>query len=273
MIDTHCHLDVPRFDGDRGEVVARAAAAGVIGMLVPAIRPATWDELVAFGAEHFAAGVRLALGIHPQIIGELPPAELARGLPDALCAAISAVEDAHPGLVVAVGECGLDGGSAAPALQEQLLRAQLRAARAMHLPAIIHVLRGHDRAPAILREERVAEIGGVMHSYSGSADLVPIYRDLGLAFSFAGPVTYSGSRRPLAACRAVPDELLLAETDAPDQAPEPHRGHRSEPAMVADVLAGLALARDRPAGSLAALTTANARRVFGSWQAIIPPAS
>jgi TatD DNase family protein len=277
VIDSHCHLDVARFAGEADAVIARATAAGVTGMLVPAIRPATWPALVALGAAHFAAGVRLGLGVHPQIVPELTADELAGDLTgdltERLCAAIAAASAAHPGLVVAVGECGLDGGTAAPELQERLFRAQLRAARALRLPVIIHVVRAHDRAPLILRQERVGEHGGVMHSYSGSADLVPIYRDLGLAFSFAGPVTYPGSRRPLAACRAVPDELLLAETDAPDQAPAPHRGQRSEPAMVADVLAGLAAARGRPAAELGALTAANARRVFGSWQAIIPPAS
>jgi TatD DNase family protein len=266
MIDTHCHLDVSRFDEDRGAVIARARAAGVIGMLIPAIRPATWDALVRLGAEHATAGVRLALGLHPQIVAELPDDELARGAADALASAIAAVNAAHPGLVVAVGECGLDGGTPDPERQEAAFRAQLRAARALRLPAIIHVLRAHDRAPAILREERVAEHGGVLHSYSGGADLVPIYRALGLTFSFAGPVSYPGARRVLAACRAVPDELLLAETDAPDQAPVPHRGRRSEPAFVADVIAGLAAARGRAPAELAALTTENARRVFGSWR-------
>ncbi len=272
MIDTHCHLDVPRFDGDREDVVARATAAGVIGLLVPAIRPATWDALVDFGAAHFAAGVRIALGVHPQIVADLPADELDRALPDALCEAVAAVERAHPGLVVAIGECGLDGGCAAPEEQERLLRAQLRAARALRLPAIVHVLRAHGRAPAILRQERAGEHGAVLHSYSGGADLVPVYRDLGLCFSFAGPVSYPNSRRPVAAARVIPDELLLAETDAPDQAPAAHRGHRSEPAMVAEVLAALAAARGATPAELAALTTANARRVFGAWQATIPPA-
>lgn len=273
MIDTHCHLDVSRFDPDRRAAIERASAAGVLGMLIPAIRPATWEALVELGAEQADKGVRLALGIHPQIVAELSDDELGRGEVEALCRAISEAEAAHPGLIVAVGECGLDGGTPDPARQERVFRAQLRAARALGLPAIIHVLRAHDRAPAILREERVAELGGVMHSYSGSADLVPIYRDLGLSFSFAGPVTYPGSRKPLAACRAVPDELLLAETDAPDQAPAPHRGQRSEPAMVADVIAGLAAARGRSPAELAALTTENARRVFRSWRGSIPPAS
>jgi TatD DNase family protein len=270
VIDTHCHLDVARFDGERARAVQRATAAGVLGMLVPAIRPATWAPLRSFAAAHFAAGVRVALGIHPQIVPELSEAERERGATEALCAAIRDANARHPGLVVAVGECGLDGGTAEPAAQEALFRAQLRAARALGLPAIVHVLRAHDRAPQILREEGVQHCGGVMHSYSGGAELVPIYRDLGLGFSFAGPVTYPGSRRPVAAARAVPDELLLVETDAPDQAPAPYRGQRSEPAMVAEVIAGLAAARGRPVAEVVALTCANARRVFSSWHAIMP---
>ena len=112
---------------------------------------------------------------------------------------------------------------------------------------------------------RTGPVAGVLHSYSGGADLVPVYRDLGLAFSFAGPVTYANARRPIEAARAVPDELLLAETDAPDQAPAPHRGGRSEPAFVAAVIAGLAAARGTTAAEIAALTTRNARRIFGAW--------
>jgi TatD DNase family protein len=102
-----------------------------------------------------------------------------------------------------------------------------------------------------------------MHSYSGGAELVPVYRDLGFAFSFAGPVTYDNARRPVEAARAVPDELLLAETDAPDQAPAPHRGGRSEPAYLPHVIAGLAAARGASVEHVAALTAANARRLFG----------
>jgi TatD DNase family protein len=92
-----------------------------------------------------------------------------------------------------------------------------------------------------------------------------VYRDLGMSFSFAGPVTYDNARKPIAAARAVPAELLLAETDAPDQAPAAHRGGRSEPAFVADVVAGLAAARGVGTLEMAALTTANARRLFGDF--------
>jgi TatD DNase family protein len=257
VIDTHCHLDVAAFDADREAVLARARAAGVTGLLVPAIRPATWDALVALARRH--SMVRVALGIHPQIVPELAPDEVPADLPDALARAIEASG------AVAVGECGLDGKTGDRERQEQLFRAHIRAARAVGRPLVVHVLRAHDAAPRILREERAHEVGGVLHSYSGGADLVPVYRALGLSFSFAGPVTYDRARKPLAAARVVPDDLLLAETDAPDQAPAPYRGGRSEPAHLPAVIGGLAAARGRPAREIADLTTENARRLFGAF--------
>lgn len=221
-----------------------------MGIVVPAIRPRTWPALVALGRAH--AELRIALGIHPQIVPDLDPDEVLDA--DAIARAVTEAG------ACAIGECGLDGATGARELQEQLLRAHIRAARAIGKPLVIHVLRAHDTAPKILREERAGDVGGVMHSYSGGADLVPIYRDLGMSFSFAGPVTYPNARKPLEAARVVPDELLMAETDAPDQSP---RGGRSEPAYVTDVIAALATARGTTVEAMAALTTTNARRVFG----------
>ncbi|MCW5808879.1 MAG: TatD family hydrolase, partial [Deltaproteobacteria bacterium] len=200
---------------------------------------------------------RWAVGIHPQVVPELDAGELAadpvRQLAEASASAI------------AIGETGLDGGTGERALQEQLFRAHIRAARELRLPLVIHILRAHDAAPRILREERAADAGGILHSYSGGPELVPIYRDLGMAFSFAGPVTYPNARRPLASARAVPAELLLAETDAPDQAPAAHRGHRSEPAYVGEVIAGLAAARGQDLATVLATTIANTLRVLSHW--------
>jgi TatD DNase family protein len=254
VIDTHCHLDVPAFDTDRDEVVARAAAAGISGMLIPAIRPRTWDALRALAARHHDAGVRWAIGIHPQVVPELEADELVdleQRLADGATGAI------------AIGECGLDGNTANRELQEQIFRSHVRVARALGKPVVVHVLHAHDLAPKVLREESCA--GGVLHSYSGGADLVSVYRDLGMTFSFAGPISYPNARRPVEAARVIPPELLLVETDAPDQAPEGHRGGRSEPAFLPAVIAGLAAARGTSVEDIAALTAANARRLFASW--------
>lgn len=256
MIDSHCHLDTEAFDEDRDAVIARAGAAGVVGMLVPAIRPRTWAALGALAARHAAAGVRCAIGVHPQIVPALAPGEA--GDLEAQLAAAAAGAGA-----IAIGECGLDAATGQHDEQERIFRAQVRVARALGLPLIVHVLRAHDAAPRILKEERAA--GGVLHSYSGGAQLVPVYARLGFAFSFAGPITYPNARRPIEAARAVPAELLLAETDAPDQAAAPYRGRRSEPAQLGAVIAGLAAARGAPIDEVAAATAANAVRVLGGW--------
>ena len=226
--------------------------------MVPAIRPATWPALLALGRKEATRGVRIALGVHPQVVPDLNTDErTALAKPEEMLA--GALEGSGS---IAIGECGLDGGTADLEEQERLLRAHIRVARALGLPLLIHVLRAHDRAPRILREERVQDVGGVLHSYSGGADLVPIYAALGLHFSFAGPVAYPGSRRPVAAARAVPQELLLAETDAPDQAPPPYRGQRSEPGYVVEVVQALATARGQAWQEVADYTTVNAQRLF-----------
>lgn len=257
MIDTHCHLDLEAFDADRDAVIARATAAGVIGMLVPAVRPRTWAALREIARRHADAGVRCALGIHPQIVPELDDAELAGDLTARIVEAAANV--------AAIGECGLDGGTADHPRQEQIFSAHVRAARITQRPLIIHVLRAHDAAPRILREEGGGEVTGVLHSYSGGADLVRVYADLGLHFSFAGPVSYPNARRPVEAARAVPADRLLVETDAPDQAPAGHRGQRSEPAFLPAVIAALAKARACTPPEIAELTTRNARALFGAW--------
>ena len=194
----------------------------------------------------------LAFGAHPQVVPVLDDDEWGALGDGRLAAALAGA--------VAVGECGLDRKTGDHDAQERALRLQIAVARELRLPLLVHVLGAHDVAPRILRDAGAAAVGGILHSYSGPAELVPVYRDLGFGFSFAGPVTYRNARRPLEAARAVPDELLLAETDAPDQAPEGHRGGRCEPAMVADVIAGLAAARGVSAEAIATLTTANARR-------------
>jgi TatD DNase family protein len=261
LVDTHCHLDLDAFDRDRAEMLARARDAGVVACVIPAIRPSTWDVLADMVGRHANDGplLRIALGVHPQVVPDLTREE--RDLacdPDALTQRIAELKTRVP--VVAVGECGLDGATPHRELQEQIFAAHLAAAKMLDLPALIHVLRAHDTAPRLIRESGAR---GVLHSYSGGADLVPVYADLGLCFSLAGPVTYDNARRPLEAARAIPADRLLAETDAPDQAPAPHRGGRSEPAMVREVVAALAQARGATFAEVAALTTANATRLFG----------
>ena len=252
VIDTHCHLDVAAFDDDREAVLDRAVAAGVRRVIVPAIRPSTWQKLIAWARARSA--VAIAIGVHPQVVPALALVER-RSIDQLARAAIDAG-------AIAIGECGLDGATGDHEEQERILRLHIRAAREARLPLIVHVLRAHDAAPRILEEERAHEVGGVLHSYSGGRALVGRYVDLGFHISFAGPVSWPGARRPLEAARVVPRERLLAETDAPDQSPEPHRGGRCEPAFVVEVIAAIARARGEDPAEVAAFTSANASRLF-----------
>lgn len=256
MIDTHCHLDVPRFDADRSLVLERAWAAGVTGLVVPAIGPESWESLLDWPRRE--ARVQVGLGIHPQLLPALDPARddehLAR-LDDLL----------GRGQAIAVGECGLDGPSEAGAPMERqvrVFRAHLELARKHRLPLLVHCLRAHPHLQKVLKTEAPLPDGLLMHSYSGSHELTPFYVKHGCHFSFAGPVTFAEARKPLDSLRSVPLELLMGETDAPDQAPHPHRGQRSEPALLPLILDAMARVRGLEADGFRATTSETAAKFF-----------
>jgi TatD DNase family protein len=250
MIDTHCHLDVPRFDADRDAVLERAWAAGVRGIIVPAIGPRAWEALLDWPKRD--ARVQVGLGIHPQLIPELDAREDDKHLAD-LDALLA------QGGAIAVGECGLDAATGQLERQTVILKAHFALARKHALPMLMHVLRAHPSFLKLLREEGVPPAGLLMHSYSGSHELTPAYVKLGCHFSFAGPVTFEEARRPLDALRSVPLDRLMVETDAPDQAPHPHRGQRSEPAWLPLMIAAMDKARGE---AVRDAVTSNAERFF-----------
>jgi TatD DNase family protein len=256
VIDTHCHLDGAAFDADREEALDRARGVGVSDVVVPAVEPSGWGRLLAFAAAH--PGVHAALGIHPQALPGIDPADDDRHLAD-LEAMLGR------GGAVAVGECGLDGPTAGDGAsldrQRAVLRGHLAIARRLGLPVLLHSLRAHDAMREELERDGLPA-GGILHSFSGSADQVPGFTSLGLHFSFAGPVTYGAARKPLEAARAVPRDRLLLETDAPDQTPHPHRGSRNEPARLPLVRDAVARAIGATPAEVDALTTGNARRLL-----------
>lgn len=247
---------MPRFDVDREAVLARAFAAGVTGLIVPGVAPATWSALLEWPRRD--PRVQVGLGLHPQFLPELDEAddETSLSLLDELLGR---------GGAIAVGECGLDGATAASVPMERqvrILRAHFALARKHRLPLLMHCLRAHPPLLALLKDEPMPEAGLLMHSYSGSADLTKKYVAYGCHFSFAGPVTFLEARRPLDALKSVPLERLLVETDAPDQAPHPHRGERSEPAFLPLIAAAMARARGEPLAVLEAAVLENTRRLF-----------
>lgn len=255
MIDTHCHLDVPRFDADREEVLARAWAAGLTGMVVPAIGPDSWEALLEWPRRD--ARVQVGLGIHPQLLPSLNPVDDDKHL-------ATLDEMLGRGGAIAVGECGLDGPSEAGAPMERQLRvfdAHMKLAAKHDLPLLVHCYRAHPHLIRYLKDHPIPSAGLLMHSYSGSADLTPKYVKFGCYFSMAGPVSFLEARRPIEALKVIPVDRLMAETDAPDQAPHPHRGTRNEPAHLPLVIEAMERALNQP---LREVLLANTHRFFRS---------
>jgi TatD DNase family protein len=261
MIDTHCHLDVDRFDHDRSAVIERAAAAGVRDIVVPAVDEASWDVIADLAATTRALRVHATAGIHPLVIPELDPVDDER-----LLTRLEA--RAARGGIIGIGECGLDDTvdlSRAPhTRQEALLRGHFAIAARHDLPLILHArARGaYDELLRFLEGCAVPSASAVLHSYGGGIDLLRRFKKHDLYFGFAGPATYPNARKVRTSLVDVDDARLLAETDAPDQTPEPHRPGRSEPAYVAEIIAAMAHARGKEVAELSASTTANARRLF-----------
>lgn len=264
MFDSHCHLDLDAFEGDRAAAVARAWAAGIRGLLIAGVDPDGWaaQSTVARAFD----GIWVSYGVHPQVVATTGDAE-AEAMVTALAAALDASgDDALLAAPKALGETGLDRSPHSPPgsleRQEWAFRQQLRLARRHDLPVVLHILRAHERALAVLEDEGLPEAGGVVHSYSGSAELVPRYVDLGLHVSMAGTVTRPGARRPRLAAAAIPLDRLLVETDAPDQTPSPRRPQRNEPAWLGLVVDAVAEARGAHPQDIAQITEANARRLY-----------
>ena len=252
-IDTHCHLDVPEFDADRDAVVARARAAGVSMIVVPA------GHVDHFGKVRDAAhryGLAYALGIHPLCVGASHEDDIQRVRE----AASAALADAR---FVAIGEIGID--FYEPGLdrerQEWFFKEQLRIARDLDLPVIVHVRRSAD---ALLKYfNRIAIRGGIVHAFNGSPDQAERLRAHNLKLGFGGAMTYDGSLRIRRFATELPDDAFVLETDAPDIPPQWQRtadAHpRNEPGELPRIAQVMAALRGTSAEALAEHNRRNAR--------------
>ncbi len=250
LVDSHCHLDAAEFDRDRGDVVQRARAAGVVRQVVPAIGAAGWPKLrdLCAGMD----GLFPAYGLHPMFLGDHRPEHLQQ-LRDW-------IERERP---VAVGECGLDYfvEGLDPGAQQPYFDGQLALAREYELPVIVHARRAVDAMIASIR--RIGGLHGVVHSWSGSRQQAEQLWDLGFMLGIGGPVTYERAHRLRKLVAGMPLEHLLLETDAPDQPDSAIRGQRNEPARLRTVCEAVAGLRGMSPDELARATTANAERLFG----------
>jgi TatD DNase family protein len=255
LVDSHCHVAEPEFDADRDAVLARAAAAGVTTLVcVGATGPVASNAgAVALAGRHGAVRVVAAVGIHPHHASSGDDAAFVRL--EALAAA--------PG-VVAVGETGLDfhyDFSPRDAQRAAFART-IDVARRRRRPLVVHVREAQAEAADILRREGAADVGGVIHCFTGNADDARRYLDLGFHISVSGIVTFRNAGTIRDAVAAIPHDRLLIETDAPYLAPVPHRGKRNEPAWVVHVAEAVAAVWDVPLADVAAATSTNAGRLF-----------
>lgn len=254
IVDSHCHLDLLAPTKGSGSVDASLAAARAVGVghfLCIGVHPDDQGAMLALCGDR--PEISCSAGLHPcgTIAVEPSVDEIARWCDDPR--------------IVAVGETGLDYAYAERvplAVQQARFRAHLRAARELKLPVIVHTRDARADTIAILREERADLHGGVIHCFTEDLATAEAAIALGFAISFSGIVTFRNADPLRAVARVVPPDSLLVETDAPYLAPVPMRGKENEPAFVTHVAAKLAELRDEPVATIAALTTANFRRVF-----------
>ncbi|PIE71653.1 MAG: hypothetical protein CSA22_02175 [Deltaproteobacteria bacterium] len=252
MFDAHCHLQDERIMDNADELLDRAAAAGIRYFMCCGIAPSDWAD-VAFLTETYDA-VWPAYGVHPWYVQACGDDWFNR-LVDRLTA---------NGGSAGVGEIGLDHALSPrnDAVQAEFFVRQLRLARDLRRPVSIHCRKAWGAMVDILTREGGLPHGGVIHSYSGGKELVPVLEKLGCYLSFSGSLTRTRNKRGRAACLAVSLDRLLIETDAPAMLPAGATGPHNLPENLIPVLETLSALRKTAPAVLADLTCRNALRLF-----------
>lgn len=268
-IDTHCHLDGAEFDADRDAVVARARAAGVGQIVVPAVAASNFARVRDLA---HAYDLTYALGIHPMCTNDAGAADL-----DLLRQALA--DNAADPRLVALGEIGLDHFVAGldPARQAAFFAAQLRLAAEFELPVLLHVRRAVDM---VLKQLRATPVpGGIAHAFNGSEQQAEAFVAMGFRLGFGGAVTFDRALRIRRVAAAVPLAAIVMETDAPDIAPQwlyrtaaaraAGATMRNESAELARIGAVLADLRGIDVDALARATSANAGATLPRLAALV----
>lgn len=256
LTDTHAHLDDERFSPDRDEVIKRAREAGVKTI----ISVGCWNKDKGFGPLFDIArkdpDIYTALGVHPHD---------AKDATEAAYELIKTLATDRKNKVVAVGETGLDYyyDNSPRDIQKEVLARQIRLARELNLPVVIHSREADSDTLDILRAEGAHETGGVFHCFSGNMDFAKQALDLGFYLSFTGVVTFPKAEALREVVKKIPIEKMLVETDCPYLAPAPNRSKRNEPAFVAATAAEIARVKGLSVDDVARITTLNARDLFG----------
>ncbi len=252
LIDSHCHLNYEGLVERQDEVLANARQRGVSGFLNISTRQREWGAIIAVAERE--PDVWASVGVHPHE---------ADAHPDLGAAALVEAAD-HP-RVIAIGECGLDYyyDKSDRAAQRERFEAHIEAAQQTGLPLVVHTRDAEDDTAEILsRAVKQKGVTGVLHCFTGSAQLARKGLDLGFYVSLSGIVTFKNAQDLQETAKWLPADQMLVETDAPFLAPVPHRGQKCEPAFVVDTAAFVAELRGDDPEALADATTANFFRLF-----------
>ncbi|HEX5711581.1 MAG TPA: TatD family hydrolase [Sulfuricurvum sp.] len=254
IIDTHIHLDDERYREDFEEMMQRANAAGVEAFIIPGAHPSTLPRAVEISEKY--PNIYFAVGVHPYDL------EGMEGMDFEFYAA-------HP-KCVAIGECGMDyfrlEGSdeekaAEKKRQEEAFRLQIRFAKKVKKPLIVHIRDASHDSKMILLEEGAHEVGGVLHCYNADDELLSLAHE-GFYFGIGGVLTFNNAKKLVNILPKIPKEKLLIETDGPYLTPHPHRGKRNEPAYTALVAEKMGQILEIPLVEIQRLTSANAVALF-----------
>ena len=250
IFDSHAHYDADWFDADRDAVLTALPTQGVCGVVQCATDPESIQKSLALAARY--PYIRVAVGIHPEFVSQATPVWL-----DAVRQAAE-----HPA-VCAIGEIGLDyywEENAPREVQVDWCRRQIELAMELDLPVILHDREAHEDTMNLIREYRPR---GVVHCFSGSAEMARQITDLGLYVGLGGAATFKNARKPIEVAQSIPLDRLLLETDAPYMAPVPLRGKRCDSSMIAHTAARIAEVRGMEVDALLDATRENANRLFG----------
>jgi TatD DNase family protein len=252
LFDTHAHLDDDKFNEDRDEVISRCKQEGVELILNAGSNIETSVKSIALAGKY--EFIYAAVGVHPHDADDMD--EETAGVLAAL---------AENKKVRAIGEIGLDYHyDLSPRdVQKRRFVEQIDLARQLKLPVIIHDREAHGDVMDIFKKNRIKEIGGVLHSFSGSAEMALECVKLGLYISISGPVTFNNARKTIEAVKEVPLEMLLIETDSPYLTPVPYRGKRNYPGYVRFVAEKIAEIKGITFEEVAQKTMDNGKRLFG----------
>lgn len=251
LFDSHSHIDASQFDHDRELVIKRARLNDVSFILNPGADFESSLKAVEIAEAHDF--IFAAVGVHPHD---------AETMDEQMLALLEAM--AKKPVVKAIGEIGLDyyRDLSPRDIQKKWFIEQIRMAKRLKLPVIIHDRDANDDVLRILKEENAFETGVLMHCYSGSRELATQYVKLGAYISIAGPVTYKNARKTIEVVEAVPLDRLMIETDAPYLSPEPYRGKRNEPMYVKHTCQKMAMLKGISYEEMASITLENAKRFF-----------